>query len=295
MKKSLLLLTLLVFLVKPIFSQIEDRFSQLTETNAIEYARPFATTLGTAMNSNGYYTADIPAMFTFSISFRGMYILIPESQKNFTPTFNELGYQATKETATIYGDRGAAYAGPNGYIVMPPGINQSGIPVAYPQIGASFMGTRVILRYLPSISLGDNNDLSMFGIGVEHNISQYIPLFPVDLAVQIMYNKFEISGIMKLNNIAFNAHASKTFGLITPYFGLQYENTSLDLSYSIKGDPQNGDPSLNSDRDVTVSIDGDNNFRATVGAALKLAIVVLNADFSLSAQPVVSGGLTFEF
>ncbi len=295
MKKSLLLLSLFVFIAKPLFSQMEDRFSQLTEANAIEYARPFATTLGTAMNSNGYYSADIPAMFSFSLSFRGMYILIPESQKNFTPTFNELGYQASKETATIYGDRGAAYAGPEGYIVMPPGINQSGIPVAYPQIGASFMGTQVILRYLPSISIGDENDLSMFGIGVAHSISQYIPLFPVDLAAQFMYNNIEITGIMKLSNIAFNAHASKTFGIITPYFGLQYENTSLDLSYTIKGDPQNGDPSLRTDRDVTVSIDGDNNFRATVGAALKLAVVVLNADFSLSAQPVVSGGLTFAF
>ncbi len=169
------------------------------------------------MNSNGYYTADIPEMFTFSLSFRGMYILIPESQKNFTPTFSELGYQATKETATIYGDRGAAYAGPDGYIVMPPGINQSGIPVAYPQIGASFLGTRVILRYLPSISIADKNDLSMFGFGIEHNISRYIPLFPLDLAVQFIYNNFESSGIMKLSNIAFNTHASKTFGLITPY------------------------------------------------------------------------------
>ncbi len=295
MKKTLLVFALFVFFARLQFSQIEDRFAQLAQNNAVEYAKPFATTLGTAMNSSGYYTADIPDMFSFSVSFRGMYIMIPESQKSFTPTFNDLGYNATKETATIYGDKGAAYAGPDGYIVMPPGINQSGIPVAYPQIGASFLGTQVILRYLPKIPLGNNNDLSMFGIGVAHSISQYIPLFPLDLAVQILYNNFEISNIMKLNNVAFNAHVSKTFGLITPYFGLQYENTSLDLNYSIKGDPQSGDPGLRTDQDISISITGSNHFRATVGAALKLAVIVLNADFSLSTQPVATGGLTFEF
>jgi Family of unknown function (DUF6588) len=295
MKKSLLLLTLLIFVVKTSFSQIEDRFSQLAEHNAVEYAKPFATTLGTAMNSSGYISADYSSLFSFSISFRGMYIIIPESQKTFTPTFNDVGYQATKETATIYGDKGAAYAGPDGYIVMPPGINQSGIPVAYPQVAASFMGTQVLLRYLPKIPLGNENDLSLLGIGVAHSISQYIPLFPIDLAVQILYNNFEITNLMNLKNIAFNAHASKTFGLITPYFGLQYEKTSLDLSYTIKGDPQSGDPGLQQDKDVSVTINGDNNFRATVGAALKLAVIVLNADFSLSSQPVVTGGLTFEF
>ena len=295
MKKSLLLLTLLFFTVRPAFSQIEDRFGQLTSQNAVEYAKPFATTLGTAMNSSGYYTADYSSFFSFSISFRGMYIMIPESQKSFTPSFSDIGYEANKETATIYGDKGAAYAGPDGYIVMPPGINQSGIPVGYPQVAASFMGTQVLLRYLPKIPLGDENDLSLFGIGVAHNISQYIPLFPVDLAVQILYNNFEITNLMNLKNFAFNAHASKTFGLITPYFGLQYESTSLDLSYKIKGDSQSGDPNLRTDKDVSVTIDGSNNFRATVGAALKLAVIVLNADFSLSSQPVVTGGLTFEF
>jgi hypothetical protein len=295
MKKILLLLTLFIFTTIPLFSQIEDRFSQLAETNATAYAQPFATTLGTAINSNGYYTADIPAMFSFSVSFRGMYILIPESQKSFTPIFSEPGYEPTKTTATIYGNKGAAYAGPDGYIVMPPGINQTGIPVAYPQIGASFLGTQIILRYLPNIPIAESNDLSIIGVGVAHSISQYIPLFPVDLAVQVLFNNVKVSGVMKLNNIAFNVHASKTLGPLTPYVGLQYEKTSLDLDYTYKAEFQTGGTSVNSDQRISMTIDGSNDFRATVGAALKLAVLVFNADFSFSSQPVASGGLTFEF
>lgn len=289
------MLTLFIFASISLFSQIADRFSQLAEANASAYAQPFATTLGTAINSNGYYTADIPTMFSFSVSFRAMYIIIPESQRNFTPTFTETGYQATKTTATIYGNKGSAYAGPDGYIVMPPGINQTGIPVAYPQVGASFLGTQVIVRYLPQIAIAESNDLSIIGVGVAHSISQYIPLFPVDLAVQFLFNNVKVSGIMKMNNIAFNVHASKTLGPLTPYVGLQYEKTSLDLDYTYKADYQTGGSTLNADQHISMTVDGSNNFRATVGAALKLAVLVFNADFSISSQPVVSGGLTFEF
>ncbi len=291
MKKALLLLILTFLSVRPAFSQIEDRLAQLGEDNVSDYIRPFVTTLGTAMNSNGYYSADISTMLSLSVSFRGMYIIIPDDQKNFTPTLSEAGYDATKQTATVYGDKGAAYAGPQGYIVMPPGINQSFVPVAYPQISASLLGTQVILRYLPPTQIADNNDLSIFGFGVAHSISQYIPLFPLDLAVQFLYNRVEVSDIMKLNNVAFNVHASKNIGPLIPYIGLQWERSTLDLNYTIKGES----PGLATNTTISASVEGDNNFRATVGAALKLAVIVLNADFSISAQPVVSGGLTLAF
>jgi hypothetical protein len=291
MKKTILLILFIFLSVRPAFSQIEDRLAQLGEDNVSDYIRPFVTSLGTAMNSNGYYTADISSMLSLSLSFRGMYILIPSDQKNFTPKLNEAGYDATKQTATVYGDKGAAYAGPLGYIVMPPGINRSFVPVAYPQVSASILGTQVILRYLPPTQIADNNDLSIFGFGIAHSISQYIPLFPIDLAVQFLYNKVEVSDIMKLNNVAFNVHASKTLGPLTPYVGIQYEKSTLDLNYTIKGES----PGLATNQTISASVEGDNNFRATVGAALELAVIILNADFSISAQPVVSGGITLAF
>ncbi len=154
-----------------------------------------------------------------------------------------------------------------------------------------------MLRYFPEIDLktDEGNKISMFGIGIAHSISQYIPLIPIDAAAQIMYNKFEITNLFSVKNIAFNAHVSKTFGIFTPYFGLQYESTTVNIDYTIKGDPNSGDPELRKDKDTSVEIDGDNTFRATIGASLKVAIIVLNADFSLSSQPVATAGLTFAF
>jgi hypothetical protein len=151
------------------------------------------------------------------------------------------------------------------------------------------MGTEIMLRYLPSISLSDDEELNMFGIGLKHKISRYIPLSPVDISVQLLYNRLEITGVMDISAYAFNAHASKTFGLFTAYGGLQYESSTFDLDYDYTP------PASSNSQRISVSIDGDNNFRATLGGSLKLAVIVLNVDYSLGSQSVLSGGLTFEF
>jgi hypothetical protein len=292
MNKALSFMVVFFFLSAPLFSQVEDRFGFLTDAEITEYARPFGTSLGMAFNSASYHTAKVADLFGFAVSFKGMYIFIPDDDLTFTPSLPE-GYNADQSTATIYGNEGAAYYGPNGYIVYPPGIDRSSLPVVLPQISGSLVGTEVMLRYLPSISLGDEEDLSMFGIGLKHSISRYIPLSPVDISVQFLYNNLEITGLMDVSAIAFNAHASKGFGLFTLYGGLQYESSTFDLEYEYTA--PGGTTSIQPGETVKVSIDGDNNFRGTLGGSLKLALIVLNVDYSLGAQAVLSGGLTFEF
>jgi Family of unknown function (DUF6588) len=293
MKKYLVTFAAFVFISCRLYPQVSDSFSQINPDNLNAFAKPLATSLGTALNSAGYNTANISSFFSFSFSLKGMYIIIPNDQKTFVP--NLPNNYASEPTATVYGDKGAAYPGPNGYITMPGGFNLSSIPAGIPQISASFMGTEIMLRYLPSINVGSNNQLNMFGIGISHEVSQYIPLLPVDVAVQLLYNKISVTNVIDCKTLAFNAHASKTFGVVTPYIGLQYENSSFTASYTTKADPNSGDPYLREAHTVSVNIDGDDTFRATVGVSFQLALIVLNADYSVTSQPVVTAGLTFEF
>ena len=287
MKKGSLLLVIFLLISGSLYAQIEDRFGFLSESEITEYARPFGTSLGMAFNSGSYHSADVADLFGFSISFKGMYILIPDDDLTFTPTLPP-GY-TQNPTATVYGNEGAAYYGPDGYIVFPPGINESSLPAVLPQISGSLMGTEAMLRYLPSVSLGDEEELSMFGIGLKHKVSRYIPLSPVDISVQFLYNNLEITGVMDITAIAFNAHASKSLGLVTLYGGLQYESSTFDITYDYTP------PGTNTSQRINVSIDGDNNFRGTLGGSVKMALIALNIDFSLGAQSVLCGGLTFEF
>lgn len=292
MKKVILVFSLILLFITPIFSQ-QDQLSFLDETQVSNFIQPFATSLSEGLNSGSFYTASIPSLFGFSISFRGMMIMVPSDQMTFTPTLPS-GYTATKPTATIWGDQGAVYSGPYGYITYPTGLNQTSIPFAMPQITGSFMGTELMIRFLPKITVS-NNDVNYFGVGLRHSISQYIPLIPVDVAVGVLYNKLNYGSIISGSTFAVNGEASKSFGLLTAYGGLQYETSSFNLSYTLKGDPNSGDPALRQSRDISASVNGKDNFRFLVGASVKLGFLVINADYDLASQPLFSGGLSFEF
>jgi hypothetical protein len=288
--KKFSVLILVLFLSAPLsYSQFMERFEALNDVNIVGYAKPFSTSFGLAMNSGGFHTADIPSLFGFSFGFRAMYIMIPEGDKTFTPVLSA-GY-TSGEAATIYGDKGGAFAGPNGYQVTPPGLNQSAVPMAYPQITFSLMGTELLLRYLPTVKFSDEHEISMLGVGLRHQVSQYLPLFPVDVAVQVLYNNLEITNLVESTNLAFNIHASKTFAIITPYIGLQYESSSLDLDYTYKPDAEF--PEL--DQRLKVTLDGDNSFRGIIGTSLGLGFFALNIDVGFSSQTVLTAGLTFGF
>jgi hypothetical protein len=295
MKKTATVLFLVFLISKFSFSQVDDRFSFLGASEIENFGKPLVTSFGMGMNSCSYYSAHIPKTFGFSIGIRGMLILIPDDQKTFKPNLPN-GYFSTsgnEETATFFGESGGVYAGPQGLITYPSGINESTVPLIFPQATVSFMGTELLLRYVP-LKIQDES-ITLFGIGVKHNISQYIPLFPIDLAVQVLYNKFTIGDIVKSTNLAFNAEASKTFGLFTAYGGLQYESSSVSFSYEIKQDPNSGDPEIRSGGKVSVDVKGDNKVRLTIGGAVSLGFFVINADYNIGSQSVASAGFTFEF
>lgn len=292
MRKVFFILFVSVFFARPLFSQ-QDQFSFLNESEVGKYTQPFATSLGEGLNTGGFYTAHIPQLFGLGISVRYMYILIPNDQMTFTPSLPS-GYNASTPTATFWGDKGAIYSGPNGYITYPNGINQTNVPFLMPQVSASLMGTELLIRYIPQLTIGGEK-LNFFGFGVRHSISQYIPLIPVDVAVQLLYNKLSVSGLIDASSFAINGEVSKTFDPLTIYGGLQYESSKFDLTYTLKGDPNSGDPSLRQNRNISASVNGLDNFRVIVGASLQLAVLVLNVDYNISSQAVISGGVSFEF
>ena len=290
--KKIVLFVFFVFISGQTFAQLEDRLGFLTEQEVKDFVQPLATTIGVAFNTGSYHSAAVSKTFGFGVSFKYMMIFIPDDQLSFTPTNMPAGYTASEPTATIYGGSGTTYLGPAGFLGYPSGLDVTTVPMIFPQISASVLGTELMLRYLPELEVGDES-LSLFGFGLKHSISQYIPLAPVDIAVQFLYNTFTVTDIVDVSNIAFNAHASKSFGVFTAYGGLQYESTGVDFEYTYT-DPNNINPGLD-DETISVSVDGENNFRFTVGAMVRLAVLALNVDYSLGSQGVFSTGLSFEF
>ena len=225
-------------------------------------------------------------------------MFIPESQQTFDVHPYD-GYNSGEKSATFFGDRGAAILGPEGFLVYPPGVNLTKIPAGIPQVAFSFMGTELMVRYLPKLKVSDV-ELNLLGWGLKYNFSQLILGLPLDIAAQILINNFEANystddvpvADMKTSNFAFNVHASKSFGALIVYGGLQYESTSMDLNYTYDG---SGFPGVTEGDKLSINIDGDNGMRLTIGAAVKLAVIVINADFNIGSQNALVAGINFEF
>lgn len=286
MKKVLILVLFILFSLQ-LNAQIGDRITDLPKDELKGYATPLATWTGTYLNSGGYYSASVSKLFGFKLSLIGMMIMVPDDQT----TFN---LKDDTESATFFGDKGAAIPGTQGYAVYPPGINQTSLPAAMPQIAVSTLGSELMLRFIPETTIEDVT-VDLLGIGVKHSISQYIPLIPVDIAVQILYNKVSITSSdldISTTNLAFNAHASRSFGLLTLYGGLQYEQTTMDIDYTFTGAGFEG---VLDDEEFSLNLEGDNNVRLTLGAALRLAVIVINADVNLGSHTAFVAGLNFEF
>jgi hypothetical protein len=301
MKKMSVILLSFLF-ISSTYSQIGVKLSSLPPLEVSEYIKPAATWLGTVLNSGTYYDADVPETFGFKFNIIGMWTYIPDDQKSFKPNPNIEGIDNLEPTATIFGSKSSYYLSKNGFFTYPAGFALNAVPGGMYQVSGSFFNTELMLRFYPS-SKYEDDQVGLFGFGIKHEISNHIPLLPVDISVQLLYNHFtfehnngdiEDFTAIKSNNIAFNVHASKTLAsFFIAYAGLQYESSSMDLEYYFE-DPNDLYPEI-ADQKHKLKIDGENSFRFTLGSALKLGYFVLNADVNLTKLTTFTVGLSFDF
>jgi hypothetical protein len=271
---------------------LEERLQKFGTDYAKGYVGPFGEAFGAALSTGWYHNADISTGIDVYVGLKVMLMPIPDDSKTFkmVSPWN----QTVQEVPTVFGDQQVPISGaPSGVepSVYPGGYNLTWSPMLTPHISVgNIFGTRLMLRFLPEISLGDYGKFSMFGIGVQHSISQYIPLVPLEFSAMIAYQKFSLGDLISAHAFTFGVQASKSFAILTVYGGLAYESSTFSFSYTAKfTDPLN--PTLTKSVPVGFDIDGKNSVRATVGFAVSLGFVKINADYSLAAQSVASAGI----
>jgi len=273
-------------------SELEDAVKQFTSDNARGYLQPLITAVGANFNSGFYSTAAIGDMgLHIQLQLVGIGTLIGDAEKTFQAVPPQPYPQNAVQTATVFGGVGTVVPGPAPgleYHFQNGQVKTSIFPVAVPQLTVgNIFGTQAAIRYVPIPSIGSFPKTTLFGIGVRHSISRYIPEIPVDLSAGIFYDKVTIGDIIDAHGFGFGGQASKSFSLVTVYGGLQYETSSLTASYTYTG------PGPANNTHISVDIDGENKFRATAGVNLDLMILHLNGDINLGKVTVVSAGVGF--
>lgn len=274
---------------------LEERLRKFADEFAKGYTAPFTDAFGAAMNSGWYHTADVSDGLDLFIGVKFMFMPIPSSAKKFRT--RSIWDTRDQEVPTVFGeDTEVAISGaPPGVepASYPKGFNVGFVPMVVPHASAgNIVGTRVMLRYLPKVKLGDYGEFEFFGIGAQHSISRYIPLVPLDISALVAYQSLTLGSLVSASAVTVGAQASKSFVLITVYGGLAYESSRMEFTYRAQfTNPAN--PGQQISRDIAFEADGKNNFRATAGVALNLGLVKVSVDYSLASQSVATLGVGF--
>jgi hypothetical protein len=148
-------------------------------------------------------------------------------------------------------------------------------------------GTEVMLRWI-SVDVGDNEigDISLFGVGARHSISQYLENAPVEVAGMLFFQSLNLGDdFIDASQLSIGVQASKRWSVVEPYLGLALDSFNLDMTY----DQNDG---LNSE-EVTVEYDADRNMHLTVGTAVHLGPLHLNAEANVAEHFSYAFGFAF--
>lgn len=277
----------------PASAQLDTNLSALTGDQAIGYLRPFASGISATLNSGLFRSGDVPLVgFNFGLDINAMVMSFSDDDRVFTtPDVLRFG---TTEAPTVIGDtQSVTQNGSAGTTLFyPGGFDMEKFPMATPQLTiGSVAGTRAIIRYL-SVSLGDEGDdigdLSLFGIGGQHSVSQYFPGLPMDVALGVMWQTFSLGedDLVSASSLALNVTGSKKFGAVItfePFVGLGMDSFSMESEYTSDSGTET----------ITVEFDRENDFHGTIGANLNIPFLKLHAEYTAAAANGYVVGITF--
>ena len=308
-------LILLAFLIVPPSQaqeadELGDALSTIGQQYADNYTQPVTDALGANLNAGLFRTAEVGGegiipVIDLYVGVAGMGALTAGSETAFQLSQDQIQTDDGRtltitypqgDLPTVFGEEtspGQAVitdqaTGTSETVDLPPGLLDTPIaPLAIPQIGAgTVFGTDAQLRFLPETSISDYGSVSVFGLSVRHSISQYIPLSPVNLAVQGTWQSLSLSGAEDSNNPgeivdasgwALNAQVSKSIPVapITFYGGLQYEKFTTEYSFDFQAPTGQNIP-------VTLEQDASNTTRGIVGLSVNFTVIRLNVDYAVS-------------
>ena len=336
LKRISLLIAIVPLITIPATAQDDiDKFFQSSVDDAEKlvhgYISPFMKSVSSGLNQGWYNTAKPHKVAGFDLTFTVNAMGIPKDELFYD--VSKLGLERVRlesgstdypNAPTIFGpDREPEYeildedGEPTGETFAgPPGIDPKGnfgiarMPVPMAHLGFGLpKGFDLKLRFVPKIDLGEGGQLNLWGIGVMHDIKQWIPglkLSPIDLSAFVGYTKFKMTatldepdtenarGVFEMSAFTVQGIVSKKISVLTLYGGAGFNVANSKLAmlgrYDL-GDDTNGDPVIVTDPiDLSFAASGP---RITAGFRLKLAILTLHTDYTLQKYSCLSVGLGF--
>lgn len=295
-------------------SGVED-----AETLLGHYLKPAVKGFGYDINAGWFNTAKPHKTLGFDLTVMGHAALVPN--KDVTFTFNDHEYAnirlsdpSNRELPTLFGEY---EAGPE-LIIMEDGeevvrvssmpglglkedIGYNAVPAPMVQLGLGITkGTDVKLRFFPHSVFGDT-DVKLLGIGVMHDIKQWIPgmkELPMELSVFGGFTKMSSNSYLNdaktqqltydVTGISFQAIASKKLAIFTFYGGLGYNTVNSNVN--LLGDFETDKATF---KDPVTLNYKHGSPRATFGMNIHAGPLLIMGDYSFNEYNNVTLGVGF--
>ena len=182
---------------------------------------------------------------------------------------------------------------------MPGGFKTPAMPLPMLQAGIGLIkNTALDIRYMPMLNVGNNFNVNLFGIGLKHDLLQWIPVagdaIPMSLSLQGGYTTLntdlKISGQeVSLNTKAttINLVASKRLLMVTGYAGIGYSSAATTFSSNANFELSG----IEFDENIEMKFESNKNLRANIGLRLNITLVTIHADYTFSEFPTATLGL----
>lgn len=292
------------------------------------YIAPAIKAFSLGMNQGWYNTAKPHKVAGVDLTFTASFMTVPSSEQLFDT--NKLGLtkivlvdeltglpKSNGNIPTILGPDTPPSFSPNDALSIgntlddfqgPGGLDlgadvkflRNKMPAAMLQLGFGLpKGTDVKLRLVPKIDVGDGK-FNLFGIGVMHDIKQYIPglkNLPFDMSAFVGYTKMKLdvpldpssnpdqTGLFEVNSTTIQGLISKKLSVVTFYGGLGYNIAKSNLA--LLGTYDIGGTIVKDPVDLSFAASG---MRATAGMRLKLAVFTFHADYTLQKYKALTAG-----
>ena len=309
---------------------------------AENYLKPSVIGLISGMNSGWYSTAKTHKKFGFDITigFNASFVPLKDQMFDFASTdYNYIsvadGYSelptvlSDNESETIFNVSIPALSGDYkvGSFTMPGGVAKdlpiNAVPTPFVQLGLGLpYRTEVNLRYVPDLNYDSKVNGSSIGIGVQHDLTQYLGILgklPYSISIMGAYSKSNIeyaidknlsnqisvtdgNAIFNLDTWTVQALGSLNLRVFTIYAGVGYNygtsnfnvNGDYTLSYRLQDSNQNSVGTIieNISDPINLSFSSSGS-RATIGTRFNLLFFKIFADYTIQEYNTASAGVAF--
>ena len=295
MKKIVSIFLIILFgIISIAQGDIINDLKNFGEANGKEYMKPFVNAFGSDLNSGWFSTAKTSPL-SFGLTFNAMLAVVPDDDKTFlAQNPDTLRYKETEVvSATVFGNNGGFFTSDEyPELFLPGGVDIKAVPLIVPQAHLGLPGGfEVEVRYIPPYEIKDMGKISFVGGGVKYQVSKLIPMLSALLPISIQgsYQQLKLGDVVTVNSAFVNIHASRGLVVlpVTFYGGIGYESTQLKAKYTYT------EPWSGTEVPIDFDINGDNGFRFTAGARLKILLLDVMLDYSVGKYQTLRAGVGF--